>query len=45
MVLLHNTVKINVAVNGSGNLWKDGEDVEDIFQCILVILILWDTIG
>ena len=40
LVFRHNSIEIDVAINGGSNLRKDSEDVENVIQHELVILIL-----
>mmetsp|Transcript_16815 Transcript_16815/g.28950 ORF Transcript_16815/g.28950 Transcript_16815/m.28950 type:complete len:428 (+) Transcript_16815:215-1498(+) len=45
LILGHNTVEVDIAVDGSGNFRKESKNVENVLQGILVILILGHSIG
>mmetsp|Transcript_25494 Transcript_25494/g.42073 ORF Transcript_25494/g.42073 Transcript_25494/m.42073 type:complete len:359 (+) Transcript_25494:70-1146(+) len=45
LVLVNHPVKVDIAVNLRGNFGNDGKDIEDIFQCILVVLVFGYSIG
>mmetsp|Transcript_5374 Transcript_5374/g.11360 ORF Transcript_5374/g.11360 Transcript_5374/m.11360 type:complete len:296 (-) Transcript_5374:538-1425(-) len=45
LVLGDDSVKVDIAVDLCGNFWNDGKDVEDIFQCVLVVLVFGYSVG
>mmetsp|Transcript_29586 Transcript_29586/g.46467 ORF Transcript_29586/g.46467 Transcript_29586/m.46467 type:complete len:331 (+) Transcript_29586:271-1263(+) len=45
LVLGDDPIKVDIAVNLRGNFRNDGKDIENIFQCVLVVLVLGCSFG